>query len=264
MKKIAILGAGNMGGALARGLVFKNVFSPSEIVCTAKSEATLARLAEEIPGIGVSAENVSAAEGAETLVIAVKPWLVESVLAELRDAKILPHRIISVAAGISLEKLRAWCGDPALPLFVAIPNTAVAVAQSMTFFAADGASADDEKFVFELFSKLGKAARVDEKQLAAGMAIASCGIAFAMRYIRAAETGGVALGLKSSLAREAVIQTVAGAAALLAATGDHPETAIDKVSTPGGITIRGLLEMEENGFSSALILGIKAAANAGK
>ena len=109
-----------------------------------------------------------------------------------------------------------------------------------------------------LFDAVGKTAVVDERRLKAGMMLASCGTAFALRYVRASAEGGVELGLYPKEAVEAALQTVKGAAALLEARGTHPEQEIDRVTTPGGITIRGLNAMEEAGFTAAVIAGLKA------
>jgi pyrroline-5-carboxylate reductase len=260
MKKIAIIGAGNMGSSIARGLIAQGVFTAGEICLTAKHESTLERLRFEFPGIGVETNNVKAASEAEIVVLAVKPWIAESVLQEMHSAfSAKTSRIlVSVAAGVSTESLRRATGNHLLPIFIAIPNTAVSVAQSMTFLAADGATNEQIQCIRALFSCLGKVFLVPEKMLSAGTAIASCGIAFAMRYVRAATEGGVELGLPADLARDAVLQTLKGASELLAVSGENPETEIDKVTTPGGLTIRGLNKMEECGFSASVIQGLKA------
>lgn len=257
--KIAVIGAGSMGGAIARGAVSAGFCSAEEIVCTARGATTLEKLAAAVPGIGVSADNRAAAESAEIVVLAVKPWIADAVLEEIRGAFAAGTRtLVSVVAGLPLARLRAAAGTPETPVFVAIPNTAAAVAQSMTFIASDGAPEAAARRVEALFSALGKAVFVPEAQLAAGTALASCGIAFAMRYVRASMQGGVELGLSAALAREAALQTLKGAAELLAATGEHPESAVDKVTTPGGLTIRGLNAMEESGFSAAVVRGLRA------
>ena len=106
-------------------------------------------------------------------------------------------------------------------------------------------------------NRLGQTRVVGEKQLRAGTLLASCGIAYAMRYIRAASEGGVEIGFRADDAKDIVLQTVKGAVALLQATGEHPEQAIDRVTTPGGITIRGLNAMEQAGFTKAVVEGLK-------
>ena len=112
--------------------------------------------------------------------------------------------------------------------------------------------------ILHIFQELGDAMLVEERLMGAGMALASCGIAYAMRYIRAATEGGVELGMYARDAQRIVQQTLRGAVELLEATGGHPEEEIDKVTTPGGITIRGLNAMEQNGFSNSVIQGLKA------
>jgi pyrroline-5-carboxylate reductase len=107
---------------------------------------------------------------------------------------------------------------------------------------------------------MGQTIITEERLLGAGTTLASCGIAYAMRYVRAASEGGVELGFKAGEAQKIVMQTMRGAVELLQATGMHPEAAIDLVTTPGGVTIKGLNEMEHAGFTSSVIRGLKAGA----
>ena len=130
----------------------------------------------------------------------------------------------------------------------------------MTFAVPVGASAEHIQTIKSIFNEVGRVLFTDEQHLAAGTTLASCGIAYAMRYIRAASEGGVELGFKADDAKKIVMQTVKGAVKLLSSTGLHPEEAIDLVTTPGGVTIKGLNEMEHAGFTSAVIRGLKAGA----
>ena len=138
--------------------------------------------------------------------------------------------------------------------YTVIPNLAAEIGESMTFASAILGKADD--LVKSLFDQVGKTLIVDERRLQAGMMVASCGTAFALRYARAAMEGGVQLGLYPHEALEAVYQTMKGAVDLAGSRGAHPEAEIDRVTTPGGITIRGLNAMEEAGFTSAVIAGL--------
>ena len=148
-----------------------------------------------------------------------------------------------------------------IPLFLVIPNIAIAQLQSMTFIVPSVAVTQQHtEQVQALFDSMGKTIITDEQHLGAGTTLASCGIAYAMRYVRAASEGGVELGFKADDAKLIVMQTMKGAVELLEATGLHPEAAIDLVSTPGGVTIKGLNEMEHNGFTSSVIKGLKAGA----
>lgn len=258
--KIAILGCGNMGGAIVRGLLVKQVCCAGEIVCTAKTAETLSALELNFPGLGVSPDNAVAVEGADLVLICVKPWLIEKVVEAIRDRIPANAIVASVAAGVSLEQLETFFGSAGTrALFRVMPNTAAACGESMTFFAAKNASDAQIECMKNILNALGKTALIEEKQMAAATALASCGIAFAMRYIRAACEGGVELGFCPGASREFVLQTLRGAVELLEQNGEHPEAAIDRVTTPGGVTIRGLNAMEAAGFTPAVIAGLKVA-----
>ncbi len=257
--KIAIIGAGAMGGAMADGFIKSGAVKPADISVANPTAQKLEHFA--LQGASVTTDNKTAAEGADIVVIAVKPWLVEQVVNELKPVlNYTRQTIITVAAGISGSQFTAWLKeDDAVPqTFIVIPNTAIAVLASMTFIVPANATADTTAIVKALFDNVGQTMVTDERHLSAGMTLASCGIAYAMRYVRAAAEGGVELGFKADMAKDIVLQTMKGAVELLQANGNHPEAEIDKVCTPGGLTIRGLNEMEHAGFSSAVIRGLKA------
>lgn len=260
--KMTIIGAGNIGGAIARGLVRGGVFGAADITCTDLVRENLDRLLREDACFNVSQDNVSAVEEADIVVVAVKPWRVEAVVEEIRDRLDYDRQlIVSIAAGIPFERLlRYFSRDSgATPvLFRVIPNTAIEVSSSMTFVASCNATPEQEAAIVNIFNRLGTTFLIKEELMMAGTALASSGIAFALRYIRAATEGGVELGFYPDQAKEIVLKTVKGAIDLLLAKGTNPETEIDKVTTPGGITIRGLNKMEEEGFTSAVIKGLKA------
>ena len=164
--------------------------------------------------------------------------------------------IVSVVAGVPFSHLRELFGTATL--FRVIPNTAIAIGESMTVIADDGAVSGQLAVVTDIFNRLGETLVVEERLLDAAMALGSCGTAYALRYVRAAMEAGVELGLYPGQAKKIVAQTVKGAASLLLARGTHPEEEIDKVTTPGGFTIKGLNRMEACGFSNAVIEGLKA------
>ena len=239
-----------------RGLIKSGTCLPEQIICTAKTEATLNRIKEFDANIRVSQDNAMAVAEADIVMLAVKPWLIEGVMEEIRPA-LDKQIIVSVAAGVTLRNLTDMSGKE-LPIFRAIPNTAVEALCGVTFIAEYGASSEQTEQRRLLFAALGYALVVDEKLIPAGTALASCGIAFAMRYIRAAMEGGVELGFRPEEAARIVEHTVKGAATLLLESGAHPEAEIDKVTTAGGITIKGLNAMEQAGFTAAVIDGLKA------
>ena len=245
-----------MGGAIARGLAKGSIFTENDITCTAKSTATLEKLRETNPGFTLTTDNLQAVQGSDIVVFAVKPWLMKEVIEKVRPA-LLPSKqlYISVAAGIPCQELSEWTGSSSV--IRVIPNTAIEIQESMTFITAASLEMPQLELANRIFSELGNTMIVPESQLAACTALASCGIAFAMRYIQASAQGGVEIGVKASDAQKIVEHTMIGAAKLLLAKNAHPSTEIDKVTTPGGITIRGLNEMEHAGFTSAVIRGLK-------
>lgn len=250
-----------MGGAMADGFIKSGAVKPADISVANPTAQKLEHFA--LQGASVTTDNKTAADGADIVVIAVKPWLVEQVVNELKPVlNYTRQTVITVAAGISGSQFTAWLKkDDTVPqTFIVIPNTAIAVLASMTFIVPVNATADTTATIKALFDSVGQAMVTDERHLGAGMTLASCGIAYAMRYVRAAAEGGVELGFKANMAKDIVLQTMKGAVELLQANGNHPETEIDKVCTPGGLTIRGLNEMEHAGFTSAVIRGLKAAA----
>ena len=256
--KIAIIGSGNMGGAIARGLVAGGVCVAGEIVCTARSAESLERISVAVPGVKISSDNARAVAGADFVVLAVKPWLVEEISAQIRESVSDSAAVISVAAGISFERLDAFFARR-LAMFRAIPNTAAMLGKSMTFLAAHNASEARVREVVAMFSALGETLVVEESQMAAGTALASCGIAFAMRYAEAAIAGGRALGFDAETAEKIVLRTIAGAVAVLENSSEGVAAEIRRVTTPGGLTERGLKAMTEHDFERAVVAGLEAA-----
>ncbi len=251
MQKIAILGAGNMGGAVAIGL--HRLAKDASLTVTTAHAVTLEKYTAL--GIHTSLDNVSAAQWADVIILGVKPWLVQPVLEKIKPA-LAGKVLLSLAAGIPSTQMEQWLsGTGVRAAYTVIPNLAAEIGESMTFASAISGKADD--LVKSLFDQVGKTLIVDERRLKAGMMVASCGTAFALRYARAAMEGGVQLGLYPREALEAVYQTMKGAVDLAESRGTHPEAEIDRVTTPGGITIRGLNAMEEAGFTAAVIAGLK-------
>ena len=226
--RISIIGSGNIGGAIARGLAKGTMFKASDITCTAQSDETLEKMRKIDPDFILTHDNVEAARNADIIIIAVKPWRVEMIIDEIKSVLDFEKQIIvSVAAGV-------------------------------TFVSARNASKEQTDLIIHIFNELGNAMLVEERLMGAGTALASSGIAFALRYIRAAIEGGVELGFYPKQAQEIVVHTVKGAVDLLLENKSNPEMEIDKVTTPGGITIKGLNEMELSGFTSSVIRGLKA------
>ena len=250
-----------MGGAMVEGLIKGNYIQNEDICLADPSRPIRDKFADM--GVTATPSNQLAAQGADIVCVVVKPWLVEQVLTGIRDVMDYEQQIlVVVAAGVKSESIVEWMTKEGkmIPTFLVIPNIAIAQLESMTFIAPVVADAQQIAQVEELFDTMGHSIITDEQHLGAGTTLASCGIAYAMRYIRAASEGGVELGFKADDAKQIVMQTMKGAVTLLEATGLHPEAAIDLVTTPGGVTIKGLNEMEHAGFTSAVIRGLKAGA----
>lgn len=264
--KITIIGSGNMGGAIAKGLSQGSIFQASDITCTAQTDETLEKMRNINENFNLTHDNITAVRESDLVIIAVKPWRVQSVIEEIRPVlQFDKHIIISIAAGVTFEQLNSHLKKSIASkvqvnpvIFRVMPNTAIEVKSSLTFISACNASEDQINLVLSIFNELGKAILIEERLMEAGTALASSGIAFALRYIRAAIEGGVELGFYPKQAQEIVVHTVKGAIDLLLENQSNPEAEIDKVTTPGGITIKGLNEMELSGFTSAVIRGLKA------
>lgn len=256
--KAAIIGAGNIGRALAQGLVESGSATAAAITLTRRNATALGAYAAE--GFATSTDNRAAVKGADVVFLCVLPQQLNGVLEEI--APVLAAQrplIVSVVTGAHSNDLRRSLGDDAR-IIRAMPNTALRVKASMTCLAASGATADDLRFAQTLFGTMGSSIVINEELMSAATALCACGIAFFLRSIRAAAQGGVEIGFHAHDAITIAAQTALGAAQLLLQNGSHPEEEIDKVTSPKGCTIAGLNEMEHQGLSSALIKGIKLSA----
>lgn len=244
-----------MGGAIARGLAKGSIIPTENIIVSNPSNGKLEALKREFPAIRVTNDNAEAVNGADIVLLAVKPWMVEKVIKELyfHDGQALA----SVAAGISFGQYEDWVGE-GIPVFRVIPNTAISELESMTLIASHHATKEQEQLMLDLFNEMGLAMLVPEKQMEATTSLTSCGIAYVLKYIQAAMQAGIELGVYPKDAMRMVAQSVKGAASLILNNDTHPSVEIDRVTTPGGITIRGINELEHEGFSSAIIKAIKA------
>ena len=255
--KIAIVGGGNLGRSVADGFL-KSGISASKLTVSRRRVQLLDDLAAK--GISVEKDNKIAVSKADIIIFAVKPYQAVEVITEIKPVLRQGQIVASLMTGISLAQLKELLPANVIPLRV-MPNTAVALRESMTLIAAPDCSPDQLKMIQELFESLGKVIFIDEELMAAATVLGACGIAFALRFIRAAIQGGVEIGFGADVAQQIVAQTVKGATELILQTGHHPEQEIDKVTTPKGITISGLNEMEHQGFSSALIRGLLVSFN---
>lgn len=247
-----------MGGAFAAGLLKSDIFRADDIIVANPHENKLERFAQS--GASVTTDNKVAIAGADYIVIAVKPKVVKTVIDEIKnDMDYSSQTIINMAASISIAQLSEWLeeGGKVPDIVQALPNIGIAERASMTFLSPSRQAEKNLSKVEAIFNSVGNSLVVDESLLSSGTALSGCGIAFIMRFVRAASEAGVELGFKANDAKDVVLQTMLGAVRLLQANGGNPEAEIDKVTTPGGMTIRGLNAMEQAGFTNAVIQGFK-------
>lgn len=256
--RIAILGAGNIGTSIAKGLAQGENFTPGRITLTRRRLHLLEDFRAQ--GFEVTSDNLAAVRGADVVIISVEPQLVDTLLEEI--APVLDfdsHILISVVTGLTLRRIEEVIGKP-VRIARAMPNTAIAVRESMTCIASNGPDDRALEMARLIFNDVGKTLRIREEDMIAATALGACGIAFFLRAIRAASQGGIEIGLSAKNSLAMAVQTAKGAACLLSVSGSHPENEIDKVTTPKGCTISGLNRMEHEGFSSAMIRGITVSA----
>ena len=257
-QKIAILGSGNIGLSLAKGLVQGGICKPHQIYLTRRNAGALAPMAEA--GYHADDDNIKAVRKADFIILAVLPQQLNKLLVEVKDVVVADkHTIISVISGVSCNDIRQKL-EMDVQVIRAMPNTAIAIGQSMTCIATDTGTSKNINIVKTLFDTVGVTIQINEELMTSATALCACGVAFFLRSIRAASQGGTEIGFHAHDALKMAAQTAKGAADLLLQLSSHPEQEIDKVTSPSGCTIAGLNEMEHNGFSSAMIKGIKVSA----
>lgn len=257
--KATIIGGGNIGMALAEGLIQANSCKAEDITITRRTAASTERLKER--GFQVSFDNAEAIQQADAIFICVLPQQLDTALSQISGSINLEKQlVVSVVTGAHTQVFREKLGE-GLRIVRAMPNTAMKVRASMTCLSAVNATEEDKAMVQTIFDTMGQCIWIPEDMMSAATALCACGIAFFLRTIRAASQGGVEIGFHAHDALKIAAQTAYGAARLLIENGTHPEEEIDKVTSPKGCTIAGLNEMEHQGLSSAFIKGIKLSSN---
>jgi pyrroline-5-carboxylate reductase len=256
-KSVAILGGGNIGLAIAKGLTTSNLFAPKNIYVTRKRLEYLQHLKDK--GVNITADNKLAVKNSHIIILAVQPKQLDNLIAEIKDEiDLKKHIIISVVSGAGIKAIKSQLGKDAT-VVRAMPNTAIEIGESMTCLSASTKTNSELKIAQLIFNSVGKTLVIDEHLMVPATALCACGTAFFLRAIRAASQGGIEIGFHSDEAIFMAAQTAKGAAALITDLKGHPESEVDKVTTPLGCTISGLNQMEHYGFSSAMIRGIVTA-----
>jgi pyrroline-5-carboxylate reductase len=252
--KIAIIGAGNLGVSIAKGILHSNGATTMYLT---KRHIDSIKEYEKYGNVTVTTDNILAVKESDILVFAVQPGHFEAILQEVKEYLTDKHVIISTITGFSIEKIESFIGKDAY-IIRSMPNTAISVGKSMTCLCSNEAGTKRVELAKAIFNRMGHSMEIPESQMQAATVICASGIAFWMRLIRATTQGAIQLGFDAREAQELAMHTCNGAASLLIESGNHPEEEIDRVTTPMGCTIEGLNEMEHQGLSSSLIRGIVA------
>lgn len=252
--RIAVIGTGNLGLSLVEGLLTK--IDGSLITATDRNTKRIDHLAKQ--GVTVTNDNVQAINNSDVIIFALKPYVILSLIDEMKDHFTDKHVVISVAAGVAISELEKHAA-PFTNVIRVMPNVAASVAESASCISKNKATDEALQKAQQCFDYIGSTMIINEDLMESATILAGCGTAFVLRFIRAMVQAGVQIGFSSTIATQIANQTVKGAAEILLASGNHPEAEIDKVTTPKGVTITGLNEMEHQGFSAALIRGMLTA-----
>jgi pyrroline-5-carboxylate reductase len=261
---LSIIGAGNIGTAIAQGLIDSSKTLVDSIILTKRNLGSLAHFTKH--GVQLSSNNDDTISKSDIVILALQPAQIVPFI-QKHQAILLEKKplLASVATNITLEQMQTALSPSVetksealnIPLYRIMPNTAIAVKESMTCISRTNTTTSQDEFIEALFSTVGQVLFINDELMNAATVLCACGTAFALRYIRAASQGGTEIGFHAEDALKLAAQTVKGAATLITQTNQHPEQAIDQVTTPMGCTIAGMNEMEHQGFSSAAIKGIR-------
>lgn len=252
--KICVIGCGNLGKSIVRGLLKNENLKQSSIIATRRNLSFIEDL--KLDGAYITSNNREAVQNSNIILIAVKPYNVSKIIDEIKDElRKGQHVLVSLATGLSTQEISEMANHK-IPVFRAMPNIAANIGESITCICGKNASSQETLDVKIIFDSIGESLIINEELMEAATILGACGIAFVFRFIRAMIQGGIQIGFDANTAKKIVSQTVKGAAEMLLQNNDHPESEIDKVTTPKGCTIVGLNEMEHQGFSSSLIKGI--------
>ncbi len=255
--KIAIIGTGNLGSAIAKGLLNNN--SVNTLYLTKRNITEIDDFKKNNK-VTITTNNEEAVKNSDIIIFAVQPKHLEIILQQIQPFLTGKHILISTITGFSIAKIETIVGSNQF-IIRAMPNTAIAVGKSMTCLCANSKGSEQIELAKTIFNQLGNSMVISENLMQSATVICASGVAFWMRLIRATTQAAIQLGFDAKEAQELAMFTSEGAASLLIKSGNHPEEEIDKVTTPKGCTIEGLNEMEHKGLSSSLIQGMVASFN---
>jgi len=255
--KIAIIGTGNLGLSIAKGLVINNTYTTLYL---SKRNIDVLSSWKEYKNVFITQDNKEAVQNSDIIIFAVQPNQFDLILKEVKSLLTDKHVLISTITGYTIDRMESIIGNQH-PIIRSMPNTAISVGKSMTCLCSNDTGKKKLPIAEAIYNGLGTSLVIEEQHMQAATVLCASGIAFWIRLIRATTQGGVQLGFDADVALKMSMQTAMGAASLLIETGSHPEEEIDRVTTPRGCTITGLNEMEHQGLSSSLIKGLNASFN---
>ncbi|HUI26006.1 MAG TPA: pyrroline-5-carboxylate reductase [Candidatus Kryptonia bacterium] len=259
-RALGFIGGGNMAKAMIRGFVGAQLYRAEEMIASdidATMRATLTRRLR----VAATADNREVVRRAQVIVLAVKPQIVDAVLAEIRELVTPRHVVVSIAAGVPTARIERGLDGRARVVRV-MPNTPALLGKGMSVIVrGSGATAADERLAVKLFKAVGRAVAVkDEAWLDAVTGLSGSGPAYVYLFAEGLIAGGVAAGLPADLATRLTLQTLTGAAAMLQETGETPERLRAQVTSPGGTTLAGLTELGQRGFTDSVAAAVVTAA----
>lgn len=255
MKKITIIGGGNLGKSIISGLASSDLFQAKDITVVDKSKYNLKEVEENL-GVSISQNIISSITGVKWIILCVQPRQLDIVLQEIKEVVTSDQILISTVTGTSISEINeVVSGNKVVRV---MPNTGAAKKLSMTCISANEDVKEELAVVEKMFNTIGETLIIEERLMQAATVLGASGIAFFLRFLRAMIQGGIQMGFHPHEAQIIAVQTAIGAAKLVAENGTHPEREIDKVTTPQGCTIEGLNEMEHQGLSSSVIKGVMA------
>jgi pyrroline-5-carboxylate reductase len=260
--RLAVIGGGRMGEAIVAGLIASGAIEAGDI-CVAEPDESRRTTLAAAHGVCVADEGMAAIDGADVVILAVKPQVMDAVVTSLSSG-LASKLVVSIAAGLTCARIESLLPSGTAVVRV-MPNTPALVGQGMALVSGGSeATAQQVSLVAGLFSAIGKAVVIDERYQDAGTAISGSGPAYFALIIDALARAGVAQGLSRDIAQELAVQTMLGTAVMLERTGMHPEALVDGVASPGGTTIAAVTVLESKGVRAALAKAVKAAVKRAK
>ena len=251
-KKIGFIGSGNMGRAMIGGIISSGLVPASHLIASAKTQVTLDTLSEQY-GIRTTLDNETVAVESDIIFLAVKPYLYETVIKEIKDSVTDDKIIVAIAAGQTISRIESLFSKD-IKLVRTMPNTPAMVQEAMSAITPNEHITEEEtKMVVSLFESFGKAEIVPESLMDAVVGVSGSSPAYVYMFIEALADSAVKYGLPREAAYKMAAQSVLGSAKMVLETGEHPGALKDKVCSPGGTTIAAVSALEEYGFRNAVM-----------